>query len=69
MMADFGTCDVCGQTITGSHYHCSCGTTDTTSMYGHHGSACKVESARRGKIAFRDFHHCGPNGDCELEAS
>lgn len=60
-LADFGTCEVCGQTITGSHYHCSCGTTDVTGMYGHHTGSCRITKATR------DFHHCGPNNDCELE--
>ena len=66
MMPNFGTCETCGQTVTGSHYHCPCGTTDTTSMYGHHSTVCKVATKAAGKWVHREFHHCGPDGDCEL---
>lgn len=59
-IADFGTCDVCGETVTGSHYHCPCGTTDVTSMMGHHRTSCSVTGRNE------RFHHCGPDGDCEL---
>lgn len=65
--ADFGTCDVCGQSITGSHYHCPCGSTDVTGMYGHHSTVCKVDTKDAGKIVHREFHHCGPDGDCGLK--
>ena len=63
MFAELGNCNVCGQMITGSHYHCSCGTTDTTGMMGHHRSIHVVN----GEIVKTEFHHCGPNGNCELE--
>lgn len=61
MLPGWKTCDHCGQPYGGSHYHCSCGTTDVTGMYGHHTSFCKVTGKREA------FHHCGPNGDCDRE--
>lgn len=58
---DFGTCEICDQQLTGgSHYHCSCGSTDVTGAYGHHGRFCKVAGG-----LVKEFHHCGPGG-CEL---
>lgn len=63
-LADFDTCKVCGEIITGSHYHCACGTADVTSMLGHYVGLCRVT----GKLHEQN-HHCGPNGDCELTAA
>lgn len=61
------TCEVCKEKLWGgSHYHCSCGSTDVTGMYGHHGTLCKVATQREGVLTYLEFHHCGPDGDCEL---
>lgn len=57
------TCATCGQEITGSHYHCSCGTPDTTGQYGHHTRFCRVSGRW-----VEEFHHCGPGSDCNLLA-
>jgi len=55
------TCERCGAIYAGSHYHCgACDSLDVTGMYGHHTAWCK----RTGK--HEEFHHCGPNGACDL---
>jgi hypothetical protein len=57
-------CDKCGQEVSGSHYHCSCGSLDVTGAYGHH----KAYHLINGKMVSTDFHHCDwKNGNCELD--
>lgn len=60
-------CDRCGINLkyTGSHYHCSCGSDDVTSMMGHHASGHLVN----GKWVKTEFHHCAKRigGTCELD--
>ncbi len=66
------TCDICGESVSGSHYHCACGAKDVTSSYGHHhGGSCSYTAPIKPGEPWRldkniSFHHCGPDGDCDL---